>query len=297
VRSPAAEIEVDEPLVRSLLADQHPDLGDLSLVEVDAGWDNTLWRLGDELLIRLPRRALAAPLVLNEQRWLPVLAPRLPLPIPAPVRVGRPSDGYPWPWSIVPWLDGSPGDRTALSDPDDAAQRLGKFLRALHQEAPASAPHNPYRGVPLSARADALEERLAALSTEIDARATRRVWNRCCAAPAWSGRPVWIHGDLHPANTLVRQGTLGGVLDFGDICAGDPATDLAGAWMLLPASAMPSFVSSYGGLDVDLELRSLAWATLFALMLLGIGLDDRPTYEPIGRATLARAIERTETLT
>jgi aminoglycoside phosphotransferase (APT) family kinase protein len=288
---------VDEPLVRSLVAGQHPDLSDLSLGHLDAGWDNTLWRLGDELLVRLPRRAQAAPLVAKEQRWLPTLAPLLPLPVPAPVRTGRPSTDYPWRWSIVPWLSGIPGDRSTISDPDDAARSLGCFLRALHQPAPPDAPLNPYRGVPLARRSSTFEDRMVELATEVDVVATRRVWDRACAAPPWPGPPTWLHGDLHPANTLISQGTLAGILDFGDICAGDPATDLAAAIMLLPRSTDATFVDAYGGVDRGTEARSLGWAALFGLMLVSIGLDNRPTsahptYEPIGRSTLVRAIER-----
>jgi aminoglycoside phosphotransferase (APT) family kinase protein len=243
--SPAAEIDVDAPLVRSLLAEQHPDLADLPLARLDAGWDNTLWRLGDELLVRLPRRLLSAPLTMYEQRWLPELARRLPLPIPAPVRVGRPSADYPWSWSVVPWLGGGPGDRTAITEPADAAGRLGRFLRALHHQAPSDAPQNPFRGVPLRHRAATFEERLAQLAGEIEVEATQRVWDQAVTADRWAGPPMWLHGDLHPANTLIADGTLGAVIDFGDICAGDPATDLAGSWMLLPASAMPLFAAAY----------------------------------------------------
>jgi aminoglycoside phosphotransferase (APT) family kinase protein len=295
--SPSADIDVDERLVRSLLADQHRDLSWLPLTHLDAGWDNTLWRLGDELLVRLPRRAQAAPLVLNEQRWLPVLAESLPLPVPVPVRLGRPAADYPWSWSIVPWLDGSPGDQATISDPDDAAERLGSFLRALHQPAPIDAPLNPYRGVSLIERATTFKDRVIELQREIDVAATQRVWNRACSASPWPHPPTWLHGDLHPANTLIANGTLAGILDFGDIGAGDPAVDLAAALMLLPSSADAAFERAYGGIDADTSTRSLGWAVLFGLMLLSIGMDPRPIsghpmYEPIGRSTLARAIER-----
>ena len=292
--SPAAEIAVGETLVRSLLTEQHPDLAGLPLVELDAGWDNTLWRLGDDLLVRLPRRMVAAPLTVNEQRWLPLLAPRLPLPIPSPVRVGRPNADYPWAWSVVPWLDGRPGDRTAISEAHDAAELLGRFLRALHHPAPADAPHNPWRGIALSRRVETFDDRIATLATELDAQATRRVWARALAADGWTGPPMWLHGDLHPGNTLVAGGTLAAVIDFGDLCAGDPATDVAAAWMVLPASSIATFTAAYGGIDTNLERRSLGWAILFGLMLLAIGLDDRPTYEPIGRSTLARAVEHSD---
>ena len=292
--SPAAEVVVDEPLVRALLAEQHPDLAALPLAELGAGWDNTLWRLGDDLLVRLPRRAAAVPLVEHEQRWLPGLAPMLPLPVPAPLRLGRPSEaiGYPWPWSVVPWLDGTPGDEATMERPDDAARRLGRFLRALHVEAPSDAPRNPVRGVPVGDRLATFEERLAALAVEIDeaaVRAVRAVWDRALAAPPFAGPPRWLHGDLHPGNVLVANGTVAAVIDFGDLCAGDPASDLAGAWMLLPADAVSVLLAAYAGIDPALEARALGWAVLFGLMFVSIGLEGRPTYAAVGRRTIERA--------
>lgn len=291
--SPEAEVEIDAPLVRALLAEQHPDLADLPLRPFDEGWDNALWRVGDELLARLPRRAAAAGLVVAEQRWLPELAPALPLPIPVPVRVGRPSADYPWSWSVVPHLGGEPADRQPPMDADAVAIRLGGFLRALHVPAPPDAPRNPYRGVPLSVRTELFEQRMAELGTTIDGDAVRAVWEWALAAPPPSGPPVWLHGDPHPANLLIAGGTLAAVVDFGDLCAGDPATDLAGAWMLLPSSALPRFVAAYAGpdgLDPDLERRALGWAVVFGVLLLAIGLDDRPTYAPIGHRTLGHAV-------
>ncbi len=287
---PAAEIEVDESLVRDLLRRQHPDLASLPLRETGAGWDNILWRLGPELLVRLPRRAASAALVAHEQRWLPGLAPRLPLPVPAPVRTGRPTDRFPWPWSVVPWFDGVPGDRATITDGDDAGGRLGRFLHALHHQADADAPANPWRGVDLAERQDTFDERLGSLAAEIDVEATGRVWDRAVRVGPWSGPAVWLHGDLDPANTLIAGGTLSAVIDFGDICRGDPATDLAGAWMLLPETSMDAFHRAYGAVDDALETRSLGWAVLFGLILLDIGLRDRPTYETVGRSTLAKVI-------
>lgn len=290
--SPPAEIAVDADLVRSLLVDQHPDLAGRDIEELDAGWDNTLWRLGRDLLVRLPRRAVAAPLTLNEQRWLPDLARRLPLPVPVPVRQGRPSERFPWRWSVVPWLAGVPGDRAPVTDRDGAARRLGTFLRALHRVAPAEAPANPYRGVPLADRTAIFQDRLQQLAGGLDVSATRQVFELGLAAKPWTGPGLWIHGDLHPANVLVARGTLVAVIDFGDLCGGDPATDVAAAWMLLPVSSFPAFAEAYGGVDVHLEQRSLAWAVLFGVFLLGIGLTDRPSFAPVARAMLARSIGR-----
>jgi aminoglycoside phosphotransferase (APT) family kinase protein len=288
--SPAPEVAVDERMVRALLVEQHPDLARLRLLPLDAGWDNTLWRIGEDLLARLPRRAVAANLTVNEQRWLPTLAPILPLPVSVPVRVGRPSGEYPWSWSIVRWFDGTPGDRSTSVSHAVVAEQLGAFLRALHRPAPATAPHNPFRGVPLVERVDTFDHWVTDLEATIDGPALRAVWERALGASPWTGPPAWLHGDLHPANVLVADGVLSAIIDFGDICRGDPATDLSAAWMLLPPSAIPHFARAYGGMDDDLEARALGWSVLFGLMLLAIGLDDRHTYEPIGRRTLAHAI-------
>jgi aminoglycoside phosphotransferase (APT) family kinase protein len=283
---PPAEIDVDEALVRSLLADQHPDLAGLPLAEVGAGWDNLLWRLGDELLVRLPRRAAAAALAANEQRWLPALAPALPLTVPVPVRTGRPGDGYPWPWAVVRWLDGTSADRTEVTAAADAARRLGRFLRTLHTPAPGDAPYNPFRSVPLADRADTFEHRLELAAPEVDARAVRRVWDDACAAPPAPGPPVWVHGDLHPGNVLVAGGTLAGVLDWGDLCAGDAATDLAAAWLLLPSWARGTFVAAYADDDPAAAARARGWAVLFALMQLA---DTGP---PTARDGALAALDR-----
>jgi aminoglycoside phosphotransferase (APT) family kinase protein len=148
--------------------------------------------------------------------------------------------------------------------------------------------------VALAERGGTFEERLTSLGAEIDVDGVRRLWDRAVAVAPWGGPRTWLHGDLHPANTLVAGGSLAAVIDFGDLCRGDPATDLAGAWMLLPARAMSVFRAACGGVDADLERRALGWAALFALMLLEIGLRDRPTYETVGRTTLNRVVLRSD---
>ena len=152
-RMPAAEVEVSADLVRRLLADQHADLARLPVAFLANGWDNELYRIGDELVARLPRRALGAQIITHEQRWLPGLALRLPLPIPYPERTGVPACGYPYCWSVVPYLPGVPAAQASSFDPAQAAAAVGGFLGALHVPAPADAPANPFRGVPLADRA------------------------------------------------------------------------------------------------------------------------------------------------
>ena len=288
---PAAEVDVGLGVVRTLLAEQCSDLAELELTELAYGWDNAIFRLGPGLTVRLPRRALAAELVEHEQRWLPGLASTLPLPIPAPVRIGRPSGSYPWSWSVCPWLPGVVATRVPPDDPFDAAVTIGEFLSALHQVAPGDAPANPYRGVPLGQRTAVAVARVHQLRPVllIDAPSVVACWSDLVATRPWSGPPLWLHGDLHPANLLVDEGRLSAVIDFGDITAGDPATDLAVAWMLLPDEARATFRSAAGDVDDDTWARARAWALSLALAYLANSADN-PTFARLGEQVLAAAL-------
>ena len=285
----------EEPLVRALLRDQHADLADLPLREVDGGWDNHLWRLGDDLAVRLPRTDRAPGLLLAEQTWLPVLAVLLPLPVPVPVRVGRPSALLDRPWTVSRWVAGTPADVAPLRAV--ATGTLARALRCLHVPAPGGAPRSDARGIPLARHLlpeDALDEVVDDASrSRLDA-----VWEASLAASAWDGEPLWLHGDLHPANVVGDEdGDLVGLLDLGDLCAGDPATDLSAAWLLLPDGAAEPFLEAYGDVDEATTTRARGWAVLRAVGLLHIGRAGRlgraggkPTWEPAGRAALRRVL-------
>jgi len=295
---PAAEVDVTADLVRALLTAQHPDLAGLPLDVVANGWDNVVLRLGDELAVRVPRRELAAALVRHEQEWLPVLAPRLPVPVPAPVRVGLPSDGstgpaFPWSWSVVPWFDGL----SALAV-DPALRRtfavdLAAFLTALHIPAPPEAPLNPFRGVPLAARDASVRERLASGQVPDDG-ALLDLWSRLVEVPAWDGPAVWLHGDLHPANLVLAPGDhrLGAVVDFGDMTSGDPATDLATAWMTFDAVGRRTFreaVTARRGTDDATWARARAWALVLGTAFAAHS-DDDPAFASLAAHTLAQVL-------
>ena len=271
--------------MRALLLEQQPDLAHLDVVELASGWDNAMFRVGSELAARLPRRAVAAPLVDNEQRWLPLLAPRLPLPIPRPLHRGLPGHAYPWAWSLVPWIAGEPAALTPPVDPMAAAIVLGNFVRALHQPAPLNAPLNPYRGVPLVDRDAASVNCIELLAETIDGGAARAAWRTALDAPRFAATPVGIHGDLHPANIVVRDGKVAGVIDFGDITAGDPATDLAAAWMLLPIEAHTTFRLAAGEIDDATWARARGWALTHALVCLANSANN-PLINRVGRRTL-----------
>jgi aminoglycoside phosphotransferase (APT) family kinase protein len=296
---PAAEVEVSADLVRRLLADQHPDLARLPVEFLANGWDNELYRIGDGLVARLPRRALGAEIIKNEQRWLPGLAPRLPLPIPYPERTGVPACGYPYSWSVVPYLPGVPAAQASSFDPAAAAAAVGGFLSALHVPAPADAPANPFRGVPLAERAGTFAANLALIGGQVDRDAVLRAWVAALTAPGYDGPPVWLHGDLHPANILVNDGQVSGVIDFGDITAGDPASDLSVAWMLLPSRCHATFWSAYqatsgpadGRADEALRARARGWALNLAVVFLAHS-EDNPVLRQVGRRTLGTVLDQ-----
>ncbi|MFZ4720244.1 MAG: aminoglycoside phosphotransferase family protein [Ilumatobacteraceae bacterium] len=285
--TPGAEIEIDEALVHALLTDQCPHLADLPVRIVANGWDNVITRVGDEWMARLPRRAVAVPLVLHEQQWLPHLAAHLPLPVPVPVHCGTPGAGYPWPWTLTRWLDGSPAATHPPVDPAEAADTLAAFVRAMHRPAPADAPDNPVRGVALRQRADAVEGRLAQLADVVDVDRVRATWDRLRRTPVWDGPPLWLHGDLHPANMLTVDGRLAAVIDFGDLTAGDPATDLAVAWMLFGPAERDRFRVAIGT-DDNTWRRAAAWALSLALAYLTA--DDTTSMPAVGRTTLAAVL-------
>lgn len=290
------EFRFEQDLVQALLREQHPDLADLELRDVAGGWDNQQWRLGAELAVRLPRTERAPALLRTEQKWLPVLAERLPLPTPTPMRIGKPSALFEHTWTITHWIEGEPADYAPITCAD-AAETLAGFLKALHRQAPAEAPANPTRGIPLAGMQDEFNSSLEVIADDASADAARETWEKTVAAPAWHGAPTWLHGDLHPANVIMQEGTLSGVIDFGEMCAGDPATDLSAAWILLPAGTASRFFGTYEDADEATIARARGWAVLRALHLISIGRSGRlglpggkPTWEPAGRAALERAL-------
>jgi aminoglycoside phosphotransferase (APT) family kinase protein len=270
------EIDVSEALLRRLLTEQAPAVCDLPLTRVANGWDNAIWRLGENLAVRVTRRASAVDLHAHEQRWLPMLAPGLTLPVSAPVAIGRPSAPFPWPWSVVPWYD---GDLAAVTPPASTeAPIMGGFLASLHTPAPAAAPRSESRGVPLARLQTSISAWTRHPRTSGDdvliAAAVKVFEAGPAAAPATDR--VWLHGDLHPRNILVRDGSLAAVLDWGDMTAGDAATDLAVAWWLFDLDAHGGFWSAYGGVSSATWHRSRAWAAVFGLSFLNFGLSDDP---------------------
>ena len=287
---PPPEVEITPDLAAALLAEQMPELTGRPIELLGVGWDNTNWRLRpagrarDELTIRMPHRAMSAPLILSEQQALPLLVPQLDLEIPVPTALGTPSEslGYPWHWSVTRWIPGVEAAQATLAEPAATAYTLGRFYSQLHVDAPADAPVNEFRGGPIAPRRPHLIERIESLGGRVNMERALAVFDDAANAPV-TDEQVWIHGDFHTRNMLVRDGDLVAAIDWGDICAGDRAGDLAGAFMLVPDHV--DLVADVAGADDDAWRRARGWAAHFAVMYLAHG-DDAPIMSAIGQRLL-----------
>lgn len=292
VGTPDSEIDIDENLIGRLIAAQVPDLARERIEIVANGWDNVTARVGNHHAARLPRRQVAVELIRNEQRWLPTIAEMLDVAIPVPMHEGTPGDGYQWPWSVVPWIDGTTAEQAPLDDAE--AARFGRFLAALHTAAPPQAPHNPFRGTPLINHDLGVQERWAALHDDAAiaplCSAALAIWEAGVAVPPAS-TTSWVHGDLHPRNIVSSNGEFTGVIDWGDINAGDPATDLASVWMQFRPDVHDTVWDAYGGVEAATRTRARAWAISFAGILIRTGLDDDPGFLELGKSIAERTIE------
>ncbi|GAA3779224.1 aminoglycoside phosphotransferase family protein [Plantactinospora mayteni] len=261
---------VDAGLVRRLVAIQFPQWADLPVRPVPSGgWDNQTFRLGERLSVRLPTAQEYALAVDKEHRWLPALAPRVPLPIPAPVARGVPAEGYGFGWSVYEWIDGEPARIDSIGDLTGFADGLAAFLVALRRADPTGGPqpglHNWFRGGPLRIYDSQVRRAVEVLDRRIPRDIVTEIWRSALGA-VWDGRPVWFHGDVAPGNLLIRDGVLAAVIDFGTCGVGDPACDVAIAWTLLSGPSREAFRAR---LDVDPATwaRGRAWALWKALIV------------------------------
>jgi aminoglycoside phosphotransferase (APT) family kinase protein len=274
----ADELDVDVALVRRLLAEQFPEWSGLALEPVlPLGTDNANFRLGDELLVRLPRRRRTSVTLEKERRWLPRLAPHLPLAVPLPVADGVATDGYPFAWSVYRWLPGENATVARIADTVQLARHLAELIAALWRvdatDGPPPGEHNFFRGEPLGARDDAMQAGTATLAEELDTDAVTAMWDDALAAPEWEGPPVWIHGDLDARNLLVQDGRLSAVIDWGSAGVGDPACDVMVAWKVLPPGARDAFRDA---LEIDDATwrRGRGWALSQAIGALSYYTDE-----------------------
>ena len=280
VEKRAAEVDVNVSLVRRLLAAQFPKWEGLPLEPVDStGTDNAIFRLGEDMCVRLPRAGWAIKQVDKEQRWLPMLAPLLPLPIPVPLAMGVPAEGYPWRWSVYSWLVGETATCERITDQRQFAIALAQFVAALRRIDTAGGPpagsHNFFRGVPLERRDTDFRDAVATLHNTLDADAVIAAWEAALRAPAWADPPVWIHGDLAAGNLLVEQGRLSAVIDFGGLGVGDPACDLFVAWNIFSSEARKVFREALTADDATWA-RGRGWALFIALNAIPDHQDINP---------------------
>jgi aminoglycoside phosphotransferase (APT) family kinase protein len=272
------EVEIDAALVGRLLARQFPRWAGLALEPLRPfGTDNALYRLGDEMVVRLPRRERTSRTLEKERRWLPRLAPLLPLAVPVPLAEGMPAEGYPFTWSVYSWLKGENATSGRITDLGQLAADLAQFVAALQRIDPSGGPspgeHNFFRGVPLAERDAATRAAIASLEGKIDADQVAPAWEGALRAPEWNRPPVWIHGDLDARNLLVENGWLSAVIDFGGLGVGDPACDVMVAWKVLSPDTRDGFRATLS-VDEATWARSRGWALSQAVIALAYYTEE-----------------------
>ncbi|MEW5873485.1 MAG: aminoglycoside phosphotransferase family protein [Chloroflexota bacterium] len=272
-------LNINRSLVGQLITAQFPQWADLPIqpVEFD-GWDNRSFRLGEEMVVRLPSAEAYTGQVEKEHLWLPRLAPLLPLPIPVPLAMGVPAEAYPWHWSVYRWLEGERATIERITDLRLFATRLAQFLTALQRIDPSGGPapgqHNFFRGGPLATYDAETRRAIAALDGKIDTQAVTAVWEAALKT-RWYGPPTWLHGDVSAANLLVNRGQLSAVIDFGCSGVGDPACDLMIVWTFLSGESREAFYSAYP-VDGATWLRGRGWALWKGLITLAEHINTNP---------------------
>jgi len=296
----ANEFETNVALVRALLDSQFPQWAHLSIQPVpSAGTDNALYRLGDDMVVRLPRVESAVGQVEKEWQWLPKLAPHLPLAIPLPLAQGNSAANFPWRWSIYRWLDGDNAADKKIADSPHTALALAQFIAALQRidttGGPPPGAHNSFRGEPLINRDAQTRETISHLRDVFDAEKMTAVWDAAIAAPIWNKPPVWIHGDLQAGNLLALRGKLYAVIDFGCLGIGDPACDVMTAWLYLSAKNRDLFRAT---LQVDdaTWARARGWALTVGLIAFPYYQTTNPTLAEIARRAILEALSQYVTI-
>ena len=285
----ADEVHIDASLVRRLVAGQFPRWADLPVSAVrSTGTVNAIYRLGDRLCVRLPRVREWAEDLDREWRWLPKLAPHLPLRLPEPVAKGRPAGPYPFSWAIYGWIDGRPYSDELVDDERRAAGDLARFVAELRRIDPvAGAPRGGRE--PLRELDTATRSALESARGVIDANAATATWERALEAPAWTGKPVWVHADLLRPNLLVHEGRLRAVIDFGGVGVGDPAADVIPAWSVFGRDGRETFRDALN-VDDGAWSRARGFALHQAAMIIPYYAETNPDFAALARRTVEEVI-------
>ncbi|MGJ3237267.1 MAG: aminoglycoside phosphotransferase family protein [Anaerolineae bacterium] len=291
----ADEVPITQAIVTGLINQQFPQWSDLPLEPFAAmGTDHVLYRLGEDLLVRLPRLVHTSAQVIKEYQWLPKLAIQLPLAIPSPIALGQSNETYPFQWAVYGLLAGEVPAVTPYADDLLFAERLAQFMNALQRidttGAPQPGAHNFGRGVPLRDRDAQTRQAIQSLAGMIDTTGAMAIWENALNAPVWDKPPVWIHGDLQAGNLLVDQGNLHAVIDFGGLAIGDPACDLQVAWNFLGHRARAHF-RQLVGLDDASWLRGKGWALSIAVIALPYYLNSNPHLVAISQRAISALLE------
>jgi aminoglycoside phosphotransferase (APT) family kinase protein len=286
--------DITPELVSRLVASQFPQWAELPVRPVDVdGWDNATFRLGERMSVRLPSSAGYVEQVEKEQRWLPVLAPQLPLPVPEPLAMGEPGCGFPRPWSVYRWIEGRTAEVATVADLPEFAADLAEFLAALYRVDPTGGPlpgtHNFFRGGSPAYYDAETRTALGALRGQIDTGLAAEVWEAALAA-RWDGRPVWFHGDAQPGNLLLNSaGRLSAVIDFGTCGIGDPACDTTIAWTFLSGESQRVFRERLP-VDEATWARGRGWAIWKAMIVLVEQLDADPGGAEFTKGVIGKVI-------
>lgn len=289
-----AREHIDTTLVQKLISNQFPQWSDLPITAIEpGGWDNKTFRMGDNMLVRLPSAERYAAQVEKEQQWLPVLAQHLPLPIPVPLATGKPSDSYPWNWSVYQWIPGKTANIASISNLVQFARSLADFVKALEhidtEDAPLAGVHNFYRGGSLQVYDKETRQAIETAGNVFDTNTLIEIWEAALAT-TWHDVPVWVHGDLSKDNLLTEEGLLSAVIDFGSCGVGDPACDTTMSWTFFSSESREIFCERLN-FDKSTWARGRGWALWKALITLTKANSDDSITSKENRRIINELIE------
>ncbi len=289
-----ARFEVVYNLARTLVDGQFPAWSHLSLKKIDsAGTDHCMYRLGDDLAVRFPNSTSASEQVTKEHSWLPKMT-SFAVAIPKVIGAGGPTNEFPFPWSVTNWMEGYDATANNIVDWLTAAEKLGQFTRAFRSQntsgAPLAGKHNAFRGTALANLDQIARNAIDALGDLFDMASLLNSWDKALPVPPWAGPPVWIHGDIHAANIIVRNGNVAGIIDFGLMGVGDPACDLALGWSFLPSNARDRFRAAADVDDATWQ-RGKGWGLYVGVIALSYYRDRNPTLSGIAEKAIQAVIK------